>query len=1288
VRVQLPIDEINNIMSSFGNWDKDGLGKTGESYIVGDDYLMRTNSRFMVEDRENYLQRELDRGLPKATVDRMKALGTTILQQNVKTPAADEALAGKTGEGIIDDYRGIEVLSAYAPLNIEGVKWAIVSEIDVTEAFSATTMLRNRVLAAAGIILLLAVVMAYLVSNTIAKPVKRVQEVIERLAKGALPKGQLAVANSKDEIGQMARSVEVMAQNLSKKVEFAQQIGEGNLKCDYELTSDEDVLGSALVNMRNNLETSSRSLRENVESLRAQEEELRQQTEELLATQEEMRRASEALQARQKELEAKQFFDSGVARFAEIMNVDMTTTTLEQWGYRICAELHHYFNAAQAALYRANDDRTRLDKLSAYSYDVNTAFKDSFALGEGLVGEAARRGEVTVLDNIQTAGARLHAGAVEFTPQTLIIIPLMANQQLEGVLEITAMQAFDDNTLQLIRTIGDDIALNLLNLRAQVQIQKLLKDAQEANAQLVANEEELRQNYEELQATQDELQRAGRELSEQLAAINRSMAMIEFELDGTILWANELFLQLTKYSLDEIVGRHHRIFAFPEDFASPAYGEMWRKLAGGEPYTAEFRRLDKNQEEFWLYGSYNPIIGVDGKPYKVIKFVVELTQQKRQQRELMDAQQIAKLGSWEYSLETHSLLWSSQLYDNLGLDHGTQITFDSFMRMIPEADARQELQKAIEVCIESGKSFFVEHPMTHASGELVYVASSGKLLNNAHGKPVRLIGTAQDVTDRVAAQRALVLREKRLQRHNKALMELNQSNLLESGDMRTTLRNIAETAQKTLEADRCSVWFFDPKNAKLACFDLFDAATQQHHQGMEVQQSERPQYFAALREQRIVLSDTVPASPLPGTQQVVLANHMDSPIRFNGRVVGVLRTEILDTDREWSLEEQNFSGAISDFITLAMEGVERKKAEQAIRKMNENLEQLVEERTRELKVAMANLQNTQDHLLQSEKMAALGQLIAGVAHEVNTPIAAIKASVRNMMRILPETMQAVPKLLSNLPPDLGELFLRLVDRATATDVMFSTRERRNHQRNLEAILNEAGLSDAPSIASNLVEIRVVEGIEEFIPLLRHPDSQTIVNLAYKLGQLKVNMDNIHNAGERTAKIVFALKSYSHVQQADQLVETNLAESLDTILTLYNNQLKHGVQLTKEFDPNLPKVPVYPDELGQVWTNIIHNGLQAMGGTGALSLRTSLTEDGKYARVDIQDNGPGIPPEIQKRIFEPFFTTKPQGQGTGLGLDITRKIIEKHQGRISVESEPGRTVFSIFLPLKHENVTAA
>jgi signal transduction histidine kinase len=185
-------------------------------------------------------------------------------------------------------------------------------------------------------------------------------------------------------------------------------------------------------------------------------------------------------------------------------------------------------------------------------------------------------------------------------------------------------------------------------------------------------------------------------------------------------------------------------------------------------------------------------------------------------------------------------------------------------------------------------------------------------------------------------------------------------------------------------------------------------------------------------------------------------------------------------------------------------------------------------------------------------------------------------------------------------------------------------------------------------------------------------------MVYRLAGLHESTDTIVMAVDRASKVVFALKTYARKGHAGDMNMADITEGLDTVLTLYHNQLKHGVKVIRNY-ADVPPFLCYPDELNQVWTNLIHNALQAMEFEGTLTV--DVTQQSGQAIVSITDTGQGIPEDIKTRIFEPFFTTKPPGEGTGLGLDIVRKIIDKHHGMIQVESQPGQTTFQVTLPIR-------
>jgi signal transduction histidine kinase len=330
----------------------------------------------------------------------------------------------------------------------------------------------------------------------------------------------------------------------------------------------------------------------------------------------------------------------------------------------------------------------------------------------------------------------------------------------------------------------------------------------------------------------------------------------------------------------------------------------------------------------------------------------------------------------------------------------------------------------------------------------------------------------------------------------------------------------------------------------------------------------------------------------------------------------------------------------------------------------------------------AQLAQSQAALVQSEKMAALGQLVAGVAHELNTPLGAIRASVSNLTAAVDHALFQMPDLLAALPDGDRGRFVALVRQAGEPAAPMTSREQRAARRALGQALEAQGVDDAAQVADHLVDMGIV-ALDGHASLLRRGDARSLLDSAYNLSALRRNSHNIDVAADRAAKIVFALKTYAHPGAAGgEAREGALADNLDTVLTLYHSQIKRGIEVVREYGDRGVFAGRH-EELNQVWTNLVHNALQAMGDHGTLTVSVART-DGAF-EVAIADSGGGIPAEVLPRIFEPFYTTKAAGEGTGLGLSICKDIVEGHGGRIGVASAPGRTVFTVRLPIGAEGV---
>lgn len=330
---------------------------------------------------------------------------------------------------------------------------------------------------------------------------------------------------------------------------------------------------------------------------------------------------------------------------------------------------------------------------------------------------------------------------------------------------------------------------------------------------------------------------------------------------------------------------------------------------------------------------------------------------------------------------------------------------------------------------------------------------------------------------------------------------------------------------------------------------------------------------------------------------------------------------------------------------------------------------------------MARLHQNEALLHQQEKMAALGTLSAGLAHELNNPAAAAQRSAAELNRTLIKWQALTYEVEAaafreNRSQWLGDLMKEATRRYEAP-LKLEALDRLDRVESLQAWLEANGVESAWELAPAMVNF----GWDG--PSLDRIKDTTFFQIAVQwLGTSCLVMSllsEVRETTERLSGIVRAMKSYTYLDQAP-LLEVDIHEGLENTLIILQHKLKQGVTVKRDYSPDLPRIEAYASELNQVWTNIIDNAIDAMGGKGEITLRTYMMDD-KVA-VEIVDNGPGIPEENQPRIFEPFFTTKPPGSGTGLGLHISHDIIvNRHHGQIQVESKPGGTKFKVTLPVK-------
>ncbi|MCB0252296.1 MAG: CoA-binding protein [Anaerolineae bacterium] len=345
-----------------------------------------------------------------------------------------------------------------------------------------------------------------------------------------------------------------------------------------------------------------------------------------------------------------------------------------------------------------------------------------------------------------------------------------------------------------------------------------------------------------------------------------------------------------------------------------------------------------------------------------------------------------------------------------------------------------------------------------------------------------------------------------------------------------------------------------------------------------------------------------------------------------------------------------------------------------------------------LNTVLARWRAGQNTLRQSEKMAQLGTLTAGVAHELNNPAAAVKrgaAQLEETQLAFGESraVLAQTSLSSTQRAKLNELAGEarvLAARPLDIDAL----SRSDQEYALEEWLDDHGVEDAWELAPTLVNLGYNEDqLTELARTFDLPQLSAVITWLGATYNVYSLLAEVSHGATRISEIVKALKSYVYLDQAP-VQSVDIHEGLDNTLLILRSKLS-GIPVRREYDPDLPKIEGYGSELNQVWTNILDNAADALGRTAEpeIIIRTRHTDG--WISVQIIDNGPGIPHEIQARIFDAFFTTKPPGQGTGLGLDISYNIVvNKHRGDLKVFSQPGSTCFQIELPVNFEAIRTA
>lgn len=459
----------------------------------------------------------------------------------------------------------------------------IITARSDNDVLTSIESLKNYTLVLSGVIVILGLVSAFLLMRSITQPVDFLKNVVVKLGKGELVEEKRAKF-SNDEIGEMAVAMDNLVNGLKATSNFAESIGNGNYQSDFKPLSEHDVLGNALINMRNNL------------SKVAEDDKRRN------------------------------WATEGLAKFGEILRTN--NSDLAKLADEIISNLVKYLNANQGAFYIVDDvdsgDEPTMSMKACYAWDKKKYLNQKIHRGEGMAGQAWQEGDLIYLTEVPQNYIKIVSGLGDANPTSVLIVPLKVNDQIFGVVEIAAFQAFEEYEIDFVQKIAESIASTISSVKVNARTQHLLEESQELTEQMRAQEEEMRQNMEELQATQEEMQRSQSETEATMLAIHGALAVADYTTDGMLTKVNSNYLELMGYTQDEVLGEHHRIFVTKEEKNSDEYKQFWKDLAAGYPKKGNFKCITRKGETITLKAAFSPIKDRSGEVIKVMEIAYQL----------------------------------------------------------------------------------------------------------------------------------------------------------------------------------------------------------------------------------------------------------------------------------------------------------------------------------------------------------------------------------------------------------------------------------------------------------------------------------------------------------------------------------------------------------------------------------------------------------------------------------------------------------------------------------------
>ena len=490
------------------------------------------------------------------------------------------------------DVNNVYCYFSFTPVVIgkTGTPWslAVVVPYSVMLAQANRNFYISLLVGLIGLIFLTTIIVFF--SRSIISPIITITNTLKRMARGDIAQDMILEVNSADEIGEMTVALNTTSKALRNKVDFATQIGQGNLDSEIETLSNDDTLGKALLDMRNNL------IKSNEDS---------------------KKRAIEDQQRR--------WANEGLAKFAELLR--QNNDNLDKLSRSIIRELVNTLEANQGGLffYNTDDPNDHFYELTAtFAYNRFKQKQKRIIPGEGLIGACVVERKYIYLTEIPPGYIEITSGLGQSTPTSLIIVPLMVDDEVLGVFEIASFNTFEPYHIEFLKKVAQSIASTIVSVRVNITTTELLSKTQQQAEEMLAQEEEMRQNMEELQATQEESTRRTSEMQSFINALNFSSFVIEYDSQGYITAINDTYLNLLALTRDEVIGTHHtnRMELTPDKKVE--YDTFWTNLRNGIPQK-QINKFIVNSKPFIFQETYTPIKNEQDEVYKVLKIGNNIT---------------------------------------------------------------------------------------------------------------------------------------------------------------------------------------------------------------------------------------------------------------------------------------------------------------------------------------------------------------------------------------------------------------------------------------------------------------------------------------------------------------------------------------------------------------------------------------------------------------------------------------------------------------------------------------